>query len=64
MLMIVFRTLRLVDSRNPVMAVLPWRTTKITERDAPRTQFDTTGRRIGPLIVTLGSAWSAADVRA
>jgi hypothetical protein len=26
-------------SRTPVMAVLPWRTTEITECDAPRTQF-------------------------
>ncbi len=35
----IVRTLRRVDSRTPVMAVLPWRTTEITERDAPRTQF-------------------------
>jgi hypothetical protein len=39
MLMIVFRAPRLVDKRHPVMAVRLWRTTKITERDAPRTQF-------------------------
>ena len=37
--MMILRTLRRVDSRTPAMAVLPWRTTENTERDAPRTQF-------------------------
>jgi hypothetical protein len=54
MLMIVFRTPRLVDSRTPVMAVLPWRVTKITERDAPRTQLGMSGRRQPALHASAG----------
>jgi len=39
MCLMILRTLRRVDSRTPVMAVLLRRTTEITERDAPRTQY-------------------------
>lgn len=53
MLMIVFRTLRLVDSRTAVMAVLPWPTKKITERDAPCSQFDMTGHLVGTVAVSI-----------
>jgi hypothetical protein len=45
MCMMTLRTLRRVDSCTPVMAVLPWRTMEITERDPPRTQF---GRSVHP----------------
>jgi len=42
MCMMIVRTLRRVYARAPVMAVFPWRTTKMSERDAPCTQFGTT----------------------
>jgi hypothetical protein len=32
------------------MAVLPWRTTEISERDAPRTQFGMSARLINARI--------------